>query len=242
MTTVWLPTIREVIYEAAERARIDPLTITATMFWSAQRTLNAIFTSWQNQDVRSGLVTGQATLALVAGTTSYSLPADCAEILEAALRRDSIDVEMQPISRDEYLAIPNKSVRGRPDRYYTERLPTPTTPLKLWLWLVPENSTDTIRYNYLRIPSDVGTDMSVSPEIARLWADALFDELAHRMYQKFGSTAGGTDTEGPKDRWQFDARFYTVLKSNAAESFRIAKGADRQRANVKISVGFGARR
>lgn len=241
MTTIWLPTVREIIIESAERARIDPLTLTAMMFWSARRSLNALFTAWSNRGVRSGLVTGLDTLSLTAGTADYALPADAFDLLDVVLRRSGKDTPVEPIAREEYLDIPDKSIRGRPNRYYLERLSVPTTPLKLWLWLVPENSTDTLVYNYLRLPSDVTEDMSVAPETARLWMDALMDELACRLYQKLGATVPNDEPEGPPNRYRFDPRFYKLLKDNAAESFATAEAADRQKADVRICMGWGRR-
>lgn len=237
MTTTWMPTIKEVIYESAERARIDPLTVTATMFWSAQRTLNSIFTAWMNDDVKLPWVTSQATLAIpTAGVTSITLPTDCFDLLEVTYRRDGVDTPCHPMSRDEYTAIPIKTTQGRPSKYWVERLGSGPV---FHPWLTPENNTDTFRINYIRLPSDIGTDMSVAPDVARRWVDALFDELAKRLYQKFGTTVGSTDVDGPKGRYTYSPQFYALLKSNAAESYQLAKGADRERADLHIGVRFG---
>lgn len=147
---------------------------------------------------------------------------------------NAVDVPMTPYSRDRYLEIPNKLTQGRPDRYYVDRQ---EPVMKLAIWQTPNVSTDIIKYNYLRLPYDVRSDMMNTPDVARLWFDALFDELAWRLYQKFGSMLV-MDKNGQQVS-QFDARFFQILKKNADESYRLAGGADRSRSDTRISVRFG---
>jgi hypothetical protein len=232
-TTAWFPTVAEIIDEAAERARLTPASLDPAQQFSARRSLNAIFTAWQTMGNRLGLVTDKATLSLTQGTESYALPADCFDILEASLRRDSVDVPMVPISRDVYLQIPSKDVQGRPDRYYIER----TQPQTLWLWQTSNVDTDVIVYNYLRMPKDVTADMTLNPDSARIWIDALFDELACRMHQKFGKRTVTLPDGSMTDT--FDMNYQKFLNTNASESLYLAKTADRQRTDTSISVRFG---
>ena len=52
---------------------------------------------------------------------------------------------MERISRDTYLAIPNKTTQGRPSQFFLDRQITPN----LKVWPLPENSTDVIYYDAL---------------------------------------------------------------------------------------------
>lgn len=139
-TWAWAPTVAEIIDEAFERARIDPATITVYQQFSARRSLNALLTDWSNRGLNLWTVE-QRTLTLVAGTASYPLPAEVIDVLDAVLRRSGKDTPMLPMGREEYLGLPDKTLRGRPDRYFTDRQ---AGAVVLKPWFVPENSTDVI--------------------------------------------------------------------------------------------------
>ena len=64
------------------------------------------------------------------------------------IRRDSVDQQITPIGRAEYLHIPNKTTQGRASQFFFDRQITPT----ISIWEVPENSTDQIIYDrFVRI-------------------------------------------------------------------------------------------
>ena len=70
------------------------------------------------------------------------------DILSAVIRRDSVDQQITPIGRAEYLHIPNKTTQGRASQFFFDRQITPT----ISIWEVPENSTDQIIYDrFVRI-------------------------------------------------------------------------------------------
>jgi len=62
------------------------------------------------------------------------------------LRRDGTDIEMERISRGQYLDFPNKTAQGRPSQFYFDRSVAPV----INLWQTPENSTDQLVYYYVR--------------------------------------------------------------------------------------------
>jgi hypothetical protein len=70
-----------------------------------------------------------------------------------ALRRDGVDLEMERISRSDYLDFPNKTDQGRPSQFYFDRQIAPV----INLWQTPENSTDQLVYYYVRRIEDVDT-------------------------------------------------------------------------------------
>ena len=130
-TYTWFPPVGEIIDEAAERAHLDPRTLDIAKQYSARRSLNALLLDFANRDIRLQLVE-QTTIPLVAGQQVYTLSSQTFDVLEASLRRAGIDVPMHAMSRADYLAIPDKTLRGRPERYYVERV----APIKLTICLV----------------------------------------------------------------------------------------------------------
>ena len=75
------------------------------------------------------------------------------EPCDAVVRRAGTDYEIDRISRTEYFTLPNKTTQGRPSQYFLDRTITPT----MYLWAAPENSTDQIRYYYVRRMQDADT-------------------------------------------------------------------------------------
>ena len=222
----WFPPVGEIIDEAAERAHVDPRTLTLAQQYSARRSLNATLLDFANRDVRLQLVE-EDLIPVVHGQQTYTLSDHTFDVLEASLRRNGIDVPMHPISRADYLAIPDKTLQGRPERYYVERL----APVKLHIWLTGENSTDVIVLNALRISQDIKANMMQRPDIARLWIDALMSELAARLHQKWGGT----------DEKPWDGQYQRYLDAKANESYTTARMQDREYGDLQL-VFEGRRR
>ena len=105
----------------------------------ARRSLNILFQEWTNRGIKLWTVT-KVTDTVTESTEEYTMNAYDLDILEAAVRRDSVDYRLQRIGREDYLNIPNKTQEGRPTMIYVERSTTP----KYYLWPTPENSTDQI--------------------------------------------------------------------------------------------------
>ena len=98
----------------------------------------------------------QTTQALTQGTSNYSLGADTIDILSAVIRRSDVDYSIERLSRDDYLAVPNKTTQGRPSQFFLDRLITPV----LKLWPVPENSTDVVVFDRLVRIDDADTSQN----------------------------------------------------------------------------------
>ena len=109
---------------------------------SARRSLNLILTDWQNRGILLWK-TGLGTTTTIEGQTSYDLDQDIIDITEASIRRSGTDIELTRISMDNYQELPNKSTQGRPNQYAVHRK---RDNIEVYLWPVPENSTDVFRY------------------------------------------------------------------------------------------------
>lgn len=100
--------------------------------------------------VPSGAFTTSETITGSSSSASTTISADpsladvqaTVDVLEAVVQRDSEDLSITRMSRQEYLSIPKKTTQGRPTQFYVDRQITPT----ITVWPVPENSTDAIVY------------------------------------------------------------------------------------------------
>jgi hypothetical protein len=141
--------IAEAIEEAFERCGLEVRT--GYDMKTARRSLNLMFAEWANRGLNLWTVS-QGTTTLIQGTSTYTLGADVADILEMVLRRDGTDYEVERISRGEYLTFPNKTDQGRPSQFYFDRQIQPV----ITLWQTPENSTDELVYYYVQRIEDAG--------------------------------------------------------------------------------------
>ena len=135
--------VAEVIEEAYERCGLEVRTGYDAK--TARRSMNLMFADWANRGLNLWTVK-EANFTVTQGTSSYSLAADIVDVLDVVIRRDSTDYELQRISRGDYATLPNKSTQGRPSQFWLDRQITPV----MYLWSTPENSTDQVRYYYVR--------------------------------------------------------------------------------------------
>jgi len=90
------------------------------------------------------------------------------DILSTVVRRNNTDYSVPRVSRDDYLTIPNKTTTGRVDQFFLNRLITP----ELKVWPVPDNNTDIIIFNRLKITISVllsGTGHNLSSGVINLF-------------------------------------------------------------------------
>jgi hypothetical protein len=135
--------VAEAIEEAYERCGLEVRTGYDAK--TARRSLNLMFAEWANRGLNLWTVE-QEVLTLTQGQAQEVLGTDVIDILEMVLRRDGTDIEMERISRGDYLDFPNKTDQGRPSQFYFDRSIQPV----INLWQTPENSTDQIVYYYAR--------------------------------------------------------------------------------------------
>jgi len=152
------------------------------------------------------------TQTLTASDREYSLGTDVIDILSAVVRRSDTDFSMTRISRDTYLAIPNKATTGRTTQFFLDRQITPN----LKIWPTPENSTDIIVYDALTRIQDADTQVNTM-EIPFRFYPCLTAGLAYYISMK----------KAP-DRIQ-------LLKTVYEEEFERAMGEDRDRSSFTVT-------
>lgn len=134
--------VSDYIEEAFERCGLEVRT--GYDLKTAKRSMNLMLAEWANRGLNQWTIE-QTTQALTASDGEYSLGSDTIDVLAVSLRRSSVDYNMERISRDEYLNIPNKTTTGRPTQFFLDRQINPN----LKIWPLPENSTDVLVFDRL---------------------------------------------------------------------------------------------
>lgn len=179
------PQLADHIDEAFERCGIDPAELKARHIRSAVRSANLVFTDWQNFGYKQYALEF-VSQPVVTGEITFTLPVGGLDIFHATLKRDGRESEMYPIARSDYNALHDKTITGRPDRYFVDRGdfigddPRST----VYLWQAPENSTDTIEIWYVRKQQDAG-DMSNTLDMSPNYFEAFACAMAYHISRKF---------------------------------------------------------
>ena len=187
---------------------------------SARRSINLMLNDWQNRGV---LLWKTYTTAVTVSTsvTTYDLSSSTTDALQVNLRRDSTDIELQRLSFEEYLNIPNKSQTGRPTQYTVKRdLANPT----IHIYPVPDNTTDILKIEAIRQIEDVNKSADQNADAPVRFLPALTCGLAYYLSMKRNNI--------PMDRIQ-------MLKMNYEEKLAMALEEDRERASLLLKPKLG---
>ena len=201
--------VSDYIEEAYERCGLE--TRTGYDLKSAKRSLNLMLVEWANRGLNQWTI-AQRTQTVTASDGEYSLGTDVIDILSLAVLRDSTYYSLERISRDSYLAIPNKSKTGRPTQFFLDRQLTPN----LKIWPLPDNSTDVLYYDALTRMDDADAYTNTL-EIPFRFYPCLAAGLAYYIAIK----------KAP-DRIQ-------LLKAAYEEEFERAMSEDRDRSSFNVS-------
>ena len=144
--------VDEIIEEAYSRLGGEPQTGKEASV--GRRALNLLFKEWLNRSIQLWSVT-ESTQTLTVGTANYTLNAWTVDIEEAVISKTNSDdsrteFELERITRDDYLKIPNKANKGRPSQYFLDKQLTP----KVFLYPTPDNA-DVFKFNERRRIEDI---------------------------------------------------------------------------------------
>jgi hypothetical protein len=168
--------VADLIEEAFER--IGQEATTGYDAKSARRSLNLMLSEWANRGVHLWTIR-QELLPLVQGVAQYMLPAYVVDVLDMSLRRGGVDLEMNRISRTEYLNFPNKTQQGRPSQFFFDRQIAPV----INLWQTPDRSTDALIFYYVGRIDDAGS-FTNTIEVPFRFYPALVAGLAYYLALK----------------------------------------------------------
>ena len=214
-TTTFAPDFLELAEEAFERCGKELRS--GYDLRTARRSLNFLTIEFVNRGVNFWTLE-QGTVPLVAGTATYTLPADTVDIVEHVLRTNSgstslqSDLVMSRISMVTYATIPNKLTTGRPIQLMVDRLRDAPT---VTVWPVPDDAqTYTLVYWRMRRLQDAGSGVQTQDVPFRFYP-VIVAGLAHYLAMKMPDV--------PPDK-------RAELKMDYEAQFSLAEGQDRERA------------
>lgn len=213
--------------EAFERAGVDQQEVGSEHVISLRRSVGFILSRWSNKGHRQWKFTQiQHTTAI--DENVFDLPEGTIDVQSVVLRRfvgtgvDGVDTEMYPISRSDYLIIHDKTLTGRPDRYFIDRrrdTPGDSVPPQMFYWLSGENTSDIIIANVYGQIEDTGS-ASNTLDIPFRFQEAFVSDLAARMAQKYKPEK------------------YAGLRAEAEVYWKEADDEDHESAPMVISVNY----
>tara|TARA_R100000149_G_C5854829_1_gene122468 strand:+ start:270 stop:944 length:675 start_codon:yes stop_codon:yes gene_type:complete len=180
---------------------------------SARRSLNLMLKDWQNRGILLWS-TEASTITVTASVSSYPLSGSTIDALQVIVNRDNTDLPLTRISYEEYLQIPQKSQTGRATQYSIKRdRDNPT----LFIWPIPENSTDVLKVEKIRELEDINKSAGQNADVPKRFLPCLSAGLAFYMSIK---------------RPGVDAGKITFLKQNYEELLERALTEDSERASI----------
>lgn len=212
------PDLPDIFEEAYERAGLEMRS--GYDLKTARRSLNLMTLEWQNRGLNLFTI-DSGTLAIIAGTETYTMPSDTIDLLEHQLRTgtgvNQTDTALERISVSTYAQQTNKNTQGRPTQIFVQRLPTET---RITLWPVPDLTTPyTLLFFRLKgidgLSSGLGSSVnSVPPR----FVPALVAGLAYYVAMKKPEAA----------------QRVAALKQEYEFQFSLAAGEDEERASVRF--------
>ena len=180
---------------------------------SARRSINLLLQDWQNRGILLWTA-GTTAISVSTSVTSYALTSSTIDITEAVVRRDDVDLQLERITMEEYLKIPRKSQTGRPNQYAIRR--GRGNPV-LFLWPIPENTTDILKLEQVKYTEDVTKSAGQNADISRRFLPCLTTGLAYYVAMK---------------RPGIDVGRIGLLKAEYEERLTNAMNEDRERASA----------
>jgi hypothetical protein len=212
------PDLPDIFEEAFERAGLEMRS--GYDLKTARRSLNLMTLEWQNRGLNLFTI-DSGTLAIIAGTATYTMPSDTIDLLEHQLRTgtgvNQTDTALERISVSTYAQQTNKNTQGRPTQIYVQRLPTET---KITLWPVPD-ATTTYTLLFFRLKGIDGLSSGVGSSVSSVpprFVPALVAGLAYYVAMKKPEAA----------------QRVAALKQEYEFQFSLAAGEDEERSSVRF--------
>ena len=120
--TVVVPDLAELFEEAYERVGLEMRS--GYDLKTIRRSLNILTLEWQNRGLNLFTISA-GTLALTAGTATYTMPSDTIDLIEHQLRTgtgtNQVDTSRERASVATYAQQTNKNTTGRATQIYVQR-------------------------------------------------------------------------------------------------------------------------
>lgn len=188
-TTDFNLSIDELVQEAFERCGME--VTSGNQLKSARRSLNLMFLDWANRGLNLWTIE-EATHTFTTSVQSIELPEDTVQVLTAVIRDMTqspyVDITIDPITRAEYLDVPDKTTVARPAQYYVQRTNVP----EVFFYPQPTGgSVYQFRYYRIRRIQDAGA-YSNTADVNFRFLPCLVAGLAYYLSLKYAAdrTAG----------------------------------------------------
>lgn len=183
---------------------------------TARRSLDLLMREWGNRGINFWTIR-ETSVAVAAGDTTVTLPADVIDILDAAWRTGSgtgqNDRTLTRISMVEWAQTANKNSEALPTQFWINRLQPQHV---VHLWPVP-SAAGTLAYWGIRSIQDTGAYTNTMDVPVR-FLPAMTTGLAYNLALK---------TNAPMEKIQ-------ILSAEYQRQFQLASEEDRERAPFKL--------
>lgn len=195
---------------------------------TARRSLNLLTIEWANRGINLWTIE-QGSIPMVQGQITYDLPVDTIDLLEHVIRTNTgqaqLDININRISGDTYITIPNKNALGRPIQVWIDRQSGASYPVtgvkapQINVWPAPEQSDYyTFFYYRLRRMQDAGDGVNTQ-DIPFRFLPCMVAGLAYHLSMKI---PGAMERTG-------------MLKQMYDEAWQQAADEDREKAPLRIA-------
>lgn len=224
-TTAFNLDLNELFEEAFERCGAELRT--GYDFRTARRSLNLLTIEWANKGINLWTLE-QGSIAMVQGQITYDLPVDTIDLFDHVIRTQTgqaqTDININRISADTYLTIPNKNAQGRPIQVWINRQTGAQNPSGIQyptinVWPCPDQDNYyTFVYFRLRRIQDAGTGVTTQ-DIPFRMLPPLVAGLAYYMSLKIPNALERSP----------------MLKAMYDESWQQAADEDREKAPLRLA-------
>jgi len=225
-TTVFNLNLNDLVEEAFERCGAELRS--GYDLRTARRSLNLLTIEWANRGINLWTIE-QGSIAMVQGTATYDLPADTIDLFDHVIRTNTgqsqLDININRISADTYITIPNKNAQGRPIQVWINRQSGASYPSsgvaypQINVWPTPDQSNYyTFFYYRLRRMQDAGDGVNTQ-DIPFRFLPCMVAGLAYYLSLKI---PGAMERTG-------------LLKQMYDEAWQQAADEDREKAPLRIA-------
>jgi hypothetical protein len=209
--------IDDVIEQAFEQIGGQP--ISGEEARSARIALNLLLTEWQNRGVLLWKLSDEVQ-TLESGQTEYTLDSKIIDSLQTTISVNSNDLEMNRITYQDYMKLPDKTQTGRPTQFAFLRGKDRVT---MYVWPSPDQTYTMNLLAMTRVESVTASAIQTG-DVPFRFLPPLVDGLAYKMSTR---------------RPGIDPSRISFLKQQYEESFAFALEEDRQRTSMFIRPKLG---
>ena len=209
--------IDDVIEQAFEQIGGQP--ISGEEARSARIALNLLLTEWQNRGVLLWKLVN-TPVTVTTSVTSYTLNSDIIDSLQTTINVNGNDLEMNRITYQDYMKLPDKTQTGRPTQFSFLR---GKDNVSMTVWPTPDQTYTMNLFTMTRI-QDVTASAIQTADLPFRFLPALVDGLAYKMSMR---------------RPGVDPSKISFLKQQYEETFAFALEEDRQRTSMFIRPRLG---